>query len=73
MRVFQISPASTQESAELPQTALPAGYIWIACSRQKFDRRLAEIQAALQALCAMQLVDLHISDFLNQQLPSRYD
>ena len=33
----------------------------------------AQIQGALQALCGIQLVDLHISDLLNQQLPSRYD
>jgi Mg2+ and Co2+ transporter CorA len=27
----------------------------------------------LQTLCGVQLLDLHISDLLNQQLPSRYD
>ena len=32
-----------------------------------------QIQAALQALCGMQLVDLHISDLLNKQLLSHYD
>ena len=73
MRVFQISPASIQESGELPHTASPTGYIWISCTSQEFDSRLAEIQAALQALCGMQLVDLHVSDLLNRQLPSRYD
>jgi magnesium transporter len=31
------------------------------------------LQATLQALCGMQLVDLHISDLLNNQLPSHYD
>ena len=73
MRVFQINSESTQESGELPHSALPTGYVWISCSRQEFDSRLAEIQTALQALCGMQLVDLHISDLLNKQLPSRYD
>jgi magnesium transporter len=49
------------------------GYVWISCSRQEFDSRLGEIQGVLQALCGMQLVDLHISDLLNRQLQSRYD
>ena len=73
MRVFQISPTGTQESGDLPRTAPPNGYVWISCSRQEFDSRLGEIQNALQALCGMQLVDLHISDLLNRQLQSRYD
>ena len=30
-------------------------------------------QAALQQLAGMQLVDLHVSDLLNAQLPSHYD
>ena len=37
-------------------------------------RELAQqLQATLQALCGLQLVDLHISDLLNNQLPSHYD
>ncbi len=73
MRVFQVSPSGTQESGDLPHTAPPTGYVWISCSRQEFDIRLGEIQGVLQALCGMQLVDLHISDLLNRQLQSRYD
>ena len=73
MRVFQISPTGVQESGDLPRNAEGVGYVWLSCSRQEFDSRLGEIQATLQSLCGMQLVDLHISDLLNQQLPSRYD
>ena len=73
MRIFQISPTGIQESGDLPPGAPADAYVWIACSRQEFDSGLAEIQAALQTLCGMQLVDLHVSDLLNQQLPSRYD
>lgn len=73
MRVFQIGPSGIQESGQLPTGAPADGYVWVACSRQEFDSRLAEIQASLQTLCGMQLVDLHVSDLLNQQLPSRYD
>ena len=47
--------------------------MWIACARREFEVMQAQIQASLQNLCATQLVDLHISDLLNNQLPSRYD
>ena len=33
----------------------------------------SQVQSALQALAGVQLVDLHVSDLLNQQLPSHYD
>jgi len=73
MRVFQISPTGVIESDQIPGTAFAPATLWISCSRTEFDARQSEVQAALQGLCGMQLVDLHISDLLNQQLPSRYD
>jgi len=77
MRIFTISGSSVAETDALTPLAnvrLPEqGYLWIACERREFELMQAPIQAALQALCGMQLVDLHISDLLNPQLPSRYD
>ncbi len=53
---------------------LPArGFIWVACDRSEFERGLGEIQASLQTLAGSTLVDLHVSDLLNQQLPSHFD
>lgn len=77
MRIFTIKDGSVAETDRLPPPAsehLPEhGYLWIACTRPEFALVQAQIQAALQSLCGMQLVDLHISDLLNKQLPSRYD
>ena len=89
MRVFTISTApSAVRSEGLPTTppvvaivetdALPAsapanGFVWIACARREFELMQLQIQATLQNLCHTQLVDLHISDLLNNQLPSHYD
>ncbi len=75
MRVFQIGPAGIRESDQLPVTVPEPSIVWISCSRAEFESasERASIQAALQALCSIQLVDLHISDLLNTQLPSRYD
>ncbi len=75
MRVFTIIPGSdgVTETAVLPTELPPQGFIWIACARREFEVMLAPVQATLQTLCDMQLVDLHISDLLNNQLPSHYD
>jgi len=48
-------------------------YLWLSVSRAEFEQHQAELQTTLQRLCALQLVDLHVSDLLNVQLPSRYD
>ncbi|MDP3654914.1 MAG: magnesium transporter CorA family protein [Rhodoferax sp.] len=77
MRIFQIQNANVSESdalADLNQQGLPEqGFVWIACARREFEVLQAQIQSTLQRLCGMQLVDLHISDLLNNQLPSHYD
>ena len=75
MRVFHINPDKQRiaETDALP-TELPAqGFVWIACARREFEVLQAQIQAELQALCGTQLVDLHVIDLLNNQLPSHYD
>jgi len=77
MRIFTITGTSVTETDSLTPlltARLPEqGYLWIACVRREFEVMQAQIQTALQSLCGMQLVDLHISDLLNNQLPSRYD
>ncbi len=76
MRVFSISPGSVTETGELPAqwpTLNGTGYLWIACARREFEVMQTQIQATLQGLCGVQLVDLHISDLINNQLPSHYD
>ena len=73
MRVFSISSNALTETSELPSQLPTQGHVWIACTRQEFEAHLAQIQATLQTLCGLQLVDLHISDLLNQHLPSHFD
>ena len=77
MRVFHIAAGKATETEALPDTPAlsPAttGFTWIACSRPEFEARQADIQAALQGLTGTQLVDLHVLDLLNHQLPSHYD
>ena len=78
MRIFEISRTQVSEHAALAPLAVPgacgaAGYLWISLTRDEFRASLAEVQQILQTLCLTQLVDLHVADLLNDQLPSHYD
>jgi len=73
MRVFQINTHSVIESAQLPSQLPEQGFVWMAFARREFEVQQQEIQGALERLCGTQIVDLHVSDVLNNQLPSHYD
>lgn len=73
MRVFSISGAQVQAGLSLPQQLPEHGYVWIACSREQFQSDLSSIQTRLEELTGQPLVDLHVSDLLNAQIPSRFD
>lgn len=64
-----LTPDQSLSCAHLPAT----GYLWLACSRAELALWQTQIQATLQRLTGLQLLDLHISDLLNPQLPSHYD
>jgi len=73
MRVFLLDGHSVRETDALPM-ALPAGtFAWVSLSREALEHDLPAVQACLQACCGATLVDLHVSDLLNPQLPSHYD
>eukprot|EP01041_Mallomonas_annulata_P031867 gene31867-54252_t len=69
MRVFSVSGARVQAALALPDRLPDRGYVWIACSREAFRAELGAIQATLEQLTGQTLVDLHVSDLLNAQLP----
>ena len=77
MRIFHIQQNSVTESnhlADLEAAGTPAqGFIWVACGRREFEVMQGQIQTMLLSVCGLQLVDLHITDLLNNQLPSHYD
>jgi Mg2+ and Co2+ transporter CorA len=73
MRVFSLSGTHVQAAEALPEQLPDQGYIWIACSREAFRAELGTVQHALENLTGQTLVDLHVSDLLNAQLPSRFD
>ena len=78
MRIFEINRSQVSEHPALTPLAVPGacaagGYLWISLTREEFRASLTEVQQILQTLCQTQLVDLHVADLLNDQLPSHYD
>jgi Mg2+ and Co2+ transporter CorA len=73
MRVFTISPQQVVEQQVLPEQLPQAGFVWVALGRREFEVIQTQIQDFLQRVCAAQIVDLHIQDVLNNQLPSHFD
>ena len=73
MRIFHIQGDQFAELDALPDPMPGGGYLWIASARGEFEVNIGELQAALQRWTGGQLVDLHVSDLLNNQLPSNYD
>jgi magnesium transporter len=73
MRVFHVHGDRFTELPAMPEVLPEAGFIWLGASRRTFEVNASQVQAALQRWTGGQLVDLHVSDLLNNQLPSHFD
>jgi len=73
MRIFHVTADQFVELDSLPAALPDKGFIWIGSARREFELGAADLQATLLAWTGGQLVDLHLSDLLNNQLPSHFD
>lgn len=82
MRLLLIEPATKRIQdlgpwpfADAPHLVQPEGdsFYWLSGERDEFEAHLPAVQALLHQLCGATLVDLHISDLLNAQIPSTFD
>ena len=73
MRIFHIHHERFTELQTLPATLPDSGFLWIGSARREFEVNVATLQLHFQAWTGGQLVDLHVSDLLNSQLPSNFD
>jgi magnesium transporter len=73
MRVFHIQGDSFTELQTLPESLPEGGFLWLGSARREFEVGFNDVQAALQRWTGGALVDLHIADLLNNQLPSHFD
>ncbi len=73
MRCFHIRHEGLQELPAVPATLPETGFLWLSSARREFELQAGQLQADLQRLGVTPLVDLHVSDLLNNQLPSHFD
>ena len=73
LSIFHIAAQQVTQSPHWPEQLPEQGFIWLAISRDALQQQLEPVQQTLQRLCGQQLVELHVADLLNLQLPSGYD
>jgi magnesium transporter len=73
LRIFHVTSDRFVELAALPEALPPGGFLWIGSARREFEVSASTLQEHLQRWEGGALVDLHVSDLLNNQLPSHYD
>jgi magnesium transporter len=73
LRIFHVTGERFVELDALPATLPPGGFLWIGSARREFEVNTALLQEHLQRWEGGTLVDPHVADLLNNQLPSHYD
>lgn len=73
MRIFHVQGERFVELPAPPATLPEQGFLWLSFAQAEFGQRVGALQETLQAWTGGQLVDLHVSDLLNPQLPSHFD
>ncbi len=74
MRVFHVAGDQFSELPALPDRLPEIGFLWAGFGRDEFEHQIASlIQPALHRWDCGTLVDLHVSDLINTQLPSHFD
>ena len=73
MRVFHISAEHFAELDGWPEMLPARGLIWLGSDRREFELVAGDLQLALQRWGEGSLVDLHVADLVNNQLPSHFD
>lgn len=74
LRIFRIQRAQAFEVLdELPDSLPAEGFLWLCYSREHFQETFSALQTELERLTGLRILNLHISDLLNDQLPSHYD
>lgn len=74
LRIFHILPGRSVDVLDKPPSAPPQdGFLWMACSHDDFVGGQSEAQAWFAELGGARVLDLHVSDLVNLQLPSHFD
>ena len=68
-----IWPADTAAAPVVPPAPAKGSFYWLSCERAELESQLPAVQSLLLQLCGTPLLDLHISDLFNAQIPSTFD
>ena len=72
MKAWQLHAGRVTPLDSLP-AEVPAGFVWIAIEREELQPQFATLQARLAHWTGTPLLELHVSDLLNEALPSHFD
>jgi magnesium transporter len=73
MRIFHIRSDGFDELDALPAAPPASGFIWVGSGRREFEVQLPVLQEWLLKHEGGAVVEMHVTDLLNNQLPSHYD
>jgi magnesium transporter len=73
MQVWQIGPQQAVALGELPARWPEEGFVWLTISRDDLAGFMPILQRHLAQVGKPPLLDLHVTDLLNEQLPSHFD
>lgn len=72
--VFLIRPGQSIETlAHIPSAIPENSFLWLSYTRPHFEQNIGALQVCLEELTGARLLDLHVSDLINAQLPSHFD
>ena len=73
MRNFLIDGNQISELNELVEDLPSQGYHWLSFTRREFEVELAHIQKMLAKIYNFEVLEFHLNDLFDNQLPSHYD
>jgi len=73
MQAWLIGDAQSKALESLPGELPGSGFVWIAVRRSELQDLFPTLQARLAHWTGAPLLDLHVTDLLNEQLPSHFD
>ncbi len=73
MHIVEFTAGSLRFIEQLPEAAPTDGFVWVYLDRSEFVQQQALLQGAMQRLGGSALLDVHLSDLINDAHPSHYD
>ncbi len=73
MHIVEFTAGSLRFIEQLPEAAPADGFVWVYLDRSEFVQQQALLQGAMQRLGGSALLDVHLSDLINDAHPSHYD